>query len=108
MQIDILAEADRMWTVNPKHHRLVVNHHLCLILHGTTSRTINDIEPDSARKAVEAKKDKVAQAINQATGAIAQAEIVDTETGEIIQPATETSSAKSETKETKTSKQPSK
>lgn len=63
---------------------------------------------DSARKAVEAKKDKVAQAINQATGAIAQAEIVDTETGEIIQPATETSSAKSETKETKTSKQPSK
>ena len=63
---------------------------------------------DSARKAVEAKKDKVAQAINQATGAIAQAEIVDTETGEIIQPATETSPAKSETKETKTSKQPSK
>lgn len=56
---------------------------------------------DSARKAVEAKKDKVAQAINIATGEASQAETLDTETGEIIQPATET-------KETKTSKQPSK
>lgn len=63
---------------------------------------------DSARKAVEAKKDKVAQAINIATGEASQTETVDTETGEIIQSATETSSAKSETKETKTSKQPSK
>ena len=53
LQIDILAEADRMWTVNPKHHRLVVNHHLCLILHGTTSRTINDIEPGKPQRIAE-------------------------------------------------------
>lgn len=44
--------------------------------------------------------------MNKATGEASLTETVDTETGEIIPPATDTSSAKSETKETNTSKQP--
>ena len=63
---------------------------------------------DSARKAVEAKKDKIAQAMNQATGATAQAETVDPETGEIIQPVTENPAPKAESKTNKSSKEPSK
>lgn len=63
---------------------------------------------DSARKAVEAKKDKIAQAMNQATGATAQVETFDPETGEIIQPVTENPAPKAESKTNKSSKEPSK
>ena len=63
---------------------------------------------DSTRKAVEAKKDKIAQAMLQATGEETKSETVDPETGEIIQPVSENTAPKAENKNTKSSKEPSK
>lgn len=65
---------------------------------------------DSARQAAEAKKDRVAQAMTQATQAVPEApktEMVDTATGEIIQPEQPTA-AKPDTKNSKAPKEPSK